>query len=146
MILILSNILSFQISDNNGIEMTFDEIRLKTIRAAQNFQELGYQPKQVFAFMIRNSHNVAPIIFGAISIGCPVNTLDPSFGKTELLHMLGTTKPALMFCDIESYELVKESLIELENDAKIFTFGGSDGDSVPVEDLFAETGTETSFM
>ncbi|XP_055325885.1 uncharacterized protein LOC129579744 [Sitodiplosis mosellana] len=135
-----------QISDNNGIEMTFDEIRLKTIRAAQNLQELGYQPKQVFAFMIRNSHHVAPTVFGAISIGCSVNSLDPSFGKTELLHMLGTTKPDLMFCDVESYELVKECLVQLQNDAKIFTFGGSDGESEPVENLFAETGTESSFM
>lgn len=126
--------------------MTFDEIRLKSIRAAQNFQELGYGSQQVFAFMVRNSHNVAPTIFGALCAGCSVNTVDPSFGKTELLHMLGTTKPSLMFCDIECYELVKESLTELENDAKIYTFGGSEDDSEPVENLFAETGTEESFM
>lgn len=126
--------------------MTFDEIRLKTIRAAQNLHDLGYESKQVFAFMVRNFHNVAPTIFGAMSIGCSVNTLDPSFGKTELLHMLGTTKPSLMFCDVESLELVKECLVELENEAKIFTFGGSEDGSEPVENLFAETGTEDGFM
>lgn len=126
--------------------MTFDEIRLKTIRVAQNLQDLGYQSKQVFAFMVKNSHYVAPTLFGAISIGCSVNTLDPSFGKTELIHMLGTTKPNLMFCDVGSYGLVKDCLVELENDAKIFTFGGNEDESEPVENLFTETGNEDKFM
>lgn len=126
--------------------MTFDEIRLKTIRAAQNLQELGYGSKQVFAFMVKNSHDVASTIFGALCVGGSVNTLDPSFGKTELLHMFGTTKPSLVFCDLESFELVKESLAELENDATIYTFGGNVDGSETVENLFAETGTEESFM
>lgn len=126
--------------------MTFDKIRLNAIRTAQNLQALGYRSKQVFAFMIRNSHHVAPIIFGTMCIGCSVNMLDPSFGKTELLHMLRTTKPDLMFCDIESLDLVKGSLVELENGAKIFTIGGNRGGSEPVESLFAETGTENTYM
>lgn len=126
--------------------MTFDEIRLKTIRAALSLQERGYQSKQVFSFMVRNSHHIAPTIFSAMCIGCAVNTLDPSFGRTELLHMLGTTKPDVMFCDVESFDLVKECLTELENDAKIFTLGGSVDESEPVENLFIETGTEESFV
>lgn len=116
------------------------------IRAAQNLQKRGYTPKQVFGFICKNSHNVAPIIFASISVGCPANTLDPSFGKTELIHMLKTTKPVLMFSDLECYDLIKECLTELGKDTKIFTFGGSKGDSEPVENLFAETHEEDSFM
>lgn len=126
--------------------MSFDEIRIKTIQAAENLQERGYEPKQIFGLLARNSHHVASIVFGSISIGCSVNTLDPTFGKIELMHMLNTTKPSLMFCDIEGYDLLKECLTELENDAKIFTFGGSKDDSEPVEVLFTETGTENYFL
>lgn len=128
------------------MQMTFDDIRMKTIRAAQNLQRHGYQPQQVFGLMAKNSHHVAPIVFGSISIGCPVNTLDPAFGKTELSHMLNTTKPILMFCEVESYEFVKECLTELGNEAKIFTFGGSKGDSESVENLFSETHNESHFL
>lgn len=96
--------------------------------------------------MAKNSHHVAPIVFASISNGCPVNTLDPSFGKTELCHMLKTTKPVLLFCDVEGYELVKKCLSELGNKAKVFTFGGSKGEAEPVENLFAETHTEESFL
>lgn len=126
--------------------MSFDEIRIKTIRAAENFQERGYESKQIFGLLARNSHHVAPIVFGSICIGCIVNALDPTFGKIELIHMLNTTNPSLMFCDIECYDLLKECLTELENEAKIFTFGGSKDDTEPVEILFAETGTEKYFL
>lgn len=126
--------------------MSFDDIRLKTIRAAQNLQKRGYEPRQVFALMAKNSHHVAPIVFASMSIGCAVNTLDSSFGKIELRHMLNMTKPVLMFCDVESYELVKECLTELGNDAKIFTFGGGKGEAETVENLLSETSREESFV
>lgn len=118
--------------------MTFDEIRIKTIRTAQNLQALGYKPKEVFTLIARNSHHVAPITFASLAIGCPINALDPSFGKTEIIHMMKITKPVLVFCDVACYELVDESLKELGNEAKIYTFGGSIGRSEPVENWFKE--------
>lgn len=69
-------------------------------------------------------------------IGCPLSTLDPSFSKAEILHMLSITKPTFMFCDSGMYELLQECLNELENDATVFTFSGQVGDSIPVENLF----------
>lgn len=126
--------------------MTFNEIKSKTIRAAQNLQALGYKPKGVFTIIARNSHHVAPVAFASIAIGCPLNPLDASFGKTELIHMLTIIKPALVFCDVECYELVDECLKQLGNEANIFTFGGSTGRSEPVENLFKETHKENQFM
>lgn len=127
------------------MQLTFDEIRIKTIRAAQNLQNRGYKSKQVYGLLARNSHHLAPIVFASICIGCPVNTLDPCFGKTEITHMLNVVKPALMFCDADLYDLLKECLIELGNDAKIFTFGDKDG-AEPVENLFSETHCEDGYM
>lgn len=126
--------------------MSFNEIRIKTIRAAQNLLDRGYKPKQVFALMAKNSHHIAPVVFGSISIGCAVNTLDPSFKKAELIHMLNTIKPSTMFCDVDVYELAKECLVELQNDAKIFTFGGSKGEAEPVEYLFSQTQNDEYFV
>lgn len=126
--------------------MSFNEIRMKTIRTAQNLQNRGYEPKQVFGLMAKNSQHIAPIVFGSISIGCAINTLDPSFKKAELIHMLNTIKPNLMFCDVSVYDLVKECLTELKNDANIFTIGGSKCYGEPVENLFSETNNEDYFM
>lgn len=126
--------------------MTYDEIRIETVRAAQNLHKRGYQSKQVFGLIAKNSQHVAPIVFASISIGCAVSTIDTSFGRAEILHMLNITKPILMFCDIEVVDLVQECLKQLQNDAKIFTFGGSTNGSEPIENLFAETQTQNEFV
>lgn len=126
--------------------MTFDEIKTRTIRAAQNLLALGYKRGQVFGLIARNSHHVAPIAFASFAIGCPVNSLDPSFGKTELMHMLKITKPVLWLCDMDCYDLLRECLTEMKSSAKIFTFGGKFGQSEPVENLFRETHKECQFM
>lgn len=136
----------FKINDDSGIEMSFDEIKVKTIRAAQNLQNLGYKPKQVFGLIVKNSYHVAPIFFASIAIGCQLSTLDTSFGRTELIHILNMTKPVLLFCDVECVDLLDECLKEIEIQAKIFTFGGSKGNSEPIENLFKETHKETQFM
>lgn len=121
-------------------------MRIRIIRGAQNLQRLGYGSGEVFSVIAKNSQNVAPILFAALSIGSAVNTLDPSFGKTELEHMLKNIKPTLVFCDADIYAIVKECLIELKNNAHVFTFGGKVGDSTQVENLLRETNDEDRFV
>lgn len=121
-------------------------MKSRTIRAAQNLQALGYKPKDVFTIIARNSHHVAPITYASIAIGCPVNILDPSFTRCEVIHMIQIAKPVLIFCDVTSFELVNDCLMELGNGAKIFTIGGSVGRSESIENLFKETFKENEFM
>lgn len=135
-----------QISNDSGIQLSYDEIRIRIIRAAQNLQKRGVNTKMVFGVLAKNSHHLAPIVFASMCLGCPVNALDPTFKKSELLHMLKTTEPALMFCDSEAYDLVKECLIELGNPAKIFVFGDSKDGAESVENLFDETHDEDTFV
>lgn len=118
----------------------------KTVRAAQNIQNLGYQSRDVFAFITSNDHHLAPIVFASFCLNCPTVALDPSLGKNEIIHMLNITKPRLMFCGVEVYELVSECLKQLGNDSKIYTFGGEAGKSEPVETLFTPTGSEEQFV
>ncbi|KAJ6632853.1 hypothetical protein Bhyg_18006, partial [Pseudolycoriella hygida] len=87
-----------QINDDSKIEMTYNEIRIKTIRAVQNLQKRGYKSKQVYTFIVGNTDDLAPLLFATFCNGCSVNGLDPSFKKAELLHMLGLIKPDLVFC------------------------------------------------
>lgn len=128
------------------MQLTYDEIRLQTIRAAQHLQGRGFKPKQTFVLFARNNHQVAPIVFASLAIGCPLNCIDASFVKSALIHMLNTTKPVVVFCEITCYELLNECLTELGNDAHIFTFGGCQGRSEPIDNLFQVTNTEHQFV
>lgn len=125
--------------------MSFAEMHTKTIRVAQNLQALGYERREVFGIIASCSNLVTPIVLASIAIGCPINPLNPDYGKTELIHKLKMTKPALMFCDTSAYELVKKCLDELGNASKIFVFGESIGGSESVRNLFKETHIEDQF-
>lgn len=125
--------------------MTFDDIRERTIRTALNLQKRGYEAGQVFGIMAKNSHNVAPVIFAAYCLGCPYNSLATSFVKEEMKHMLNITKPSLIFCDVEAYEKMVESLAECEIEAKIITMNGKIDGCEQIEELFVETGLESMF-
>lgn len=59
--------------------------------------------------------------------------------------MLSITKPKVIFCDVDIYNLMHECLNDLEMEAMIFTFSGQTEDSVPVEQLFEEIEGEDSF-
>lgn len=137
---------SEQISHDTGITQTFSEIRTKSIRAAENLRSRGYRKGQVVGFIATNTHHVAPVVFASLYLGCPVNTMDPSFAKNEIKHMLTITTPSVMFCDVKIYDLVKGCLTELGNDAQIFTFSGQSGDSEPVENLFEGIGNVNDFV
>lgn len=126
--------------------MTYDEIRIKTIRAAQNLRNRGYQSKEVYSFIVGNVDDLAPLLFATFCNGCSVNGLDPSFKKVELMYMLGIINPNVIFCDIEIYDRVNECLRELKISAKIYTFGGCKDNSEAVEVLFGETGNENFFV
>lgn len=113
-------------------------MKRQTIRAAAHLRKLGYEQGDIFGIMAKNSHYVAPIFYASLCLACPVSTLDPSFSKPEIVHMLSITKPKLMFCDVNVYDLVRECLDDLENEAPIYTFSGSTGESISVETLFEE--------
>lgn len=106
---------------------------------------MGFEQGDIFCMVAKNSQHLAPILYASICIACPVNALDPSFTKREMIHMFSITKPRAIFCDAEVFEKVQECLIELGNDAKIFTFNESVENALPVEDLFEESPEEKTF-
>lgn len=113
------------------------------MRAAQNLQKLGYQKNDVFSLIAKNSHHVAPILFAACCLACPVST---AFDENQLKVMFQITKPKVVFCDVSVCDLISNVLDELKNDAKIYTFGGVCNSSRAVEELFEETHNESEFV
>lgn len=134
------------ISHDEGMSMTCKETRITSIRVAQNLAKLGFKNGDVFGFICRNGINLPPIIYGSIIIGSPINPLDVGFKIDDIKHMFEQTKPKLVFCDADVFETTKSALTELGNDAMIVTVRGKIDGVSHVEELFAPTGSEDSFM
>lgn len=134
------------ISHDEGMSMTCEETRLASIRVAQNLTKLGFKRGDIFGFICRNGLNLPSTLYGSILIGAPINPLDAGFKKDDIKHMFKQTKPKLVFCDADVFETAKRALNELDNDAMFITLRNKiDGVSF-VEELFAPTGSEDSFV
>ncbi|XP_031635418.1 4-coumarate--CoA ligase-like 7 [Contarinia nasturtii] len=135
-----------QINHDTGVRMTYDELRLKTIRAAQNLQKKGFQYKDVFAFLAVNSDDLCPIVFASFCMGCTINPLHSTLSKKEIALNLKKTNTKAIFCDVDSYNLICEALNESQLKVPIFTFDGQISTSEPVESLLIQTGNEHEFV
>lgn len=99
----------------------------------------------MFGIMAKRSHNIVPIMFAAYCLGCPYNALSPSYEKLEVRHMLSITRPSVVFCDVDKYEQMVACLADSGVEAKIITMDGKVDECEQVEDLFVETGSESTF-
>lgn len=118
---------------------------LKTVRAAQNIQKLGCRKGDIFPLIAYNNHDVAPICMALLCIGNPYYAMHPDIDEIDFLEILQKAKSKIIFCEMESYAMVKRCAKRLRIDAKIYTFCGQIDDSLAVEDLFTKIGNEEDF-
>lgn len=135
-----------QVNDNNYFSLTAEDIRLKSIRTAQNLQKLGCKTNDVIGIVARNTHHLTPIILAAFYLGCPLSILEPHCKETDIVQRFGLTNPNIVFCDLNMFETVKASLNKLKKNCNIFTFEGQHDSSIGVEALFIDTFVEESFL
>lgn len=126
--------------------MTYGEMYIKSIRAAQNIQKWNYKKEDVFAIISKNNHHLMPIIVALLCLDHPINPIPTAFIEFEITNMLKITKPKVIFSDMDSYEIIKNCLRDLKNDARIYTFGGRIEETIAIEDLFVATSREDEFM
>ncbi|KXJ76890.1 hypothetical protein RP20_CCG008712 [Aedes albopictus] len=138
-----------QVSVESGVELTCEELRLRSIRAAQNLTKLGYQQGDMIGFAVRNRENVAPLVYGCFLIGAPVNCVDPDFTVDDMAHMFRISKPTLVMADGDNVETVKRACRDAEINAKIVVVADDadcDGGDISVKDVLQKTENEQFFF
>ncbi|EDS45350.1 luciferin 4-monooxygenase [Culex quinquefasciatus] len=132
-----------QICADSGVEVTGGEMYLRTVRVSQNLIKLGYgNPEDIFAMAVRNGEHSAPVLFACFALGIPVNTLDPSFQREDLGHILAIVKPKLVFCDSETLDELTAACEMTGVTPKVIVVGEKIADYTHVEDLLVPTGIE----
>lgn len=134
-----------QISDDSGVSVIYQDIYIKTVRAAKNLQNRGYGPRQVFGFMTKNLDDVAPLVFASFCLNCPINPIHPSSGRKEIMDVFEVTRPVVIFCETEYSYVLKDVLNELRITAKIFTLNAQTDDLESIANLFLEV-TDIDYM
>lgn len=144
---IQNNYLSLQINDDTGTRMTFSELRLKSIRAAQNLQKMGFRSHEKFCFMTINNENLLPIVLASIGLACPICPLFPILSVDEIVRILTKIKPSVLFCDANLYNHMNEAINKLQFKMKVFLLDDIDVQGVDtIIALFQATAKEDSFV
>ncbi|XP_029711464.1 uncharacterized protein LOC109406984 [Aedes albopictus] len=137
-----------QISADTGVRVTCGEMRLRTIRAAQNLARMGYGKGNIFTMAVRNEETVAPVLFACFALGIPVNLLDASFQRDDLSHMLNTVRPQVIFCDQDTWPEMAAAvkMTKLQTD-DVFIFGDTGVEGYRhANELLVATGKEDVFV
>lgn len=152
-----------QINTNNGMKLKNQDLRLHTIRVAQNLQILGIRSGDVVAVMAANHHHLSALLFGSLALAAPVNILGLNFSTgnnckvflvqnrsrtffiEEITHMLGITLPKIVICETSNIDRVRHALDHIDLDIPIYTFDEISNEKC-VNELLSETGNEEDFM
>lgn len=120
-----------QISHEDGYEMKNWEILQFSVRMALHIKDLGLADGDVVGFSAGNSQYVAPVVFGALLSGTTIGTLSPYLEIDELVHILKITRPRILFCDEQNFNLIRKALEAVQNEVPIYVFNHlDDGDAV----------------
>lgn len=136
-----------QINHDNGCETTCEELRISSVRIAQNLIKLGIKADDVVGVICKNSNEVTFLLNACILIGAPINPLDLSFTKDDIKHLFGQTLPKLVICDLEVLDKVQKAIDELKLDAMIHvTIKDTVDGASSIFDLLTPTGNEDDFV
>uniref|UniRef100_A0A182LZA4 AMP-dependent synthetase/ligase domain-containing protein n=1 Tax=Anopheles culicifacies TaxID=139723 RepID=A0A182LZA4_9DIPT len=135
---------------DTGRSLTYAEFKTRLVRFAQNLTSYGVCKGDMVTLANANSENLAPLACALLTIGVPLNPLAPGFNEDDMANMLQTTKPKLVFCDADNYEVVRKALqrvVPKENQMPpIYVFECSRSDVNHAEDFLKETGQEETFI
>ncbi len=134
-----------QINADTDKRTTCYEMRLRVARIATSLENMGFKKGDIVGVMGTNSEYLAALAFACFVLGLPVNSLSPTFNKADIVHMLGITRPKIIFCDFNCLDVMEDSLAEIELHSPVFTILERVDSFRFLEDLLEETGNEEEF-
>lgn len=111
---------------------TFQDLYGLTICVAKNLQKLNLKRDDLITIITIDDFQAIPIVFAALCRGITVAPIPFNYSRSKLLLTLEQTKPTIIICDSNIYDLIGH----LSYNAKIFIFGHRFEETRNVNELF----------
>ncbi|XP_058834539.1 probable 4-coumarate--CoA ligase 1 [Topomyia yanbarensis] len=136
-----------QLDTDTSRQLIAQEMRLRSIRVAQNLTGLGFGKGDMAALVCSNSENLTSIALGLMIAGVPFITLPVGFNATDLGHLMGLVQPKLVICDETIHKTVLEGAGQTLKIKPVIFVIESERESVrKVDELLGDTGSEAEFV
>jgi acyl-CoA synthetase (AMP-forming)/AMP-acid ligase II len=90
---------------NNGLKLSFVEVKNRAVRLAQNFLHIGLKKGDRIATLIPSTHELVICYLAAALTGLVVVPLEQDYGSFELEYMIQKTDPsAIVVCNEGEFE------------------------------------------
>lgn len=129
-----------EICHDLNLKIYNSDIRIQSIRVAQNLIKLGCKEGDVITLLLQNTPVLSPIFYGCILIGAPVNPLGRTMDTKEIARKIDLVKPKMIIFD-KKFSGCVESVLKMISYECILI-----GNEKSVKDLFQETGNENDFI
>ncbi|XP_037810846.1 luciferin 4-monooxygenase-like [Lucilia sericata] len=113
-----------QINDSTNEEMKAEEFLDHVMALSKNLLKLGLKVGDVVGMYANNATHTATVMVAAYLCGTPVNALYPGFDKDSAELIYKVTRPKIIFCDVENYEIAAKVNQDLQLNAPIFIMNG----------------------
>jgi 4-coumarate--CoA ligase len=124
-----------QISDDDGIELTSDQMAEMMVNISKNLSKMGMRAGDVIGIFAKKTTYVVPVIFGCFLLRTPVNPVETSFEIDQVVEIFRKTRPKIVFCDFDVIEKLITVLQILENEATIVSLTEYHTESLHISEL-----------
>lgn len=110
----------FIFNRNNGLKLTYSNIRDKSTLFAKNLLNLGIKKGDRIAYLMPNTNELLLAYFAAALIGAVSVPLDPDYGSDELEYMLKKTDPkcVIIYNCPEYKQMINDLFSEIDSCSK----------------------------
>ncbi|XP_047999030.1 luciferin 4-monooxygenase-like [Leguminivora glycinivorella] len=113
----------WQIDAATGESESKLSVKSRSIRLAICLRHAGLRPGDVAVVSGRNHLDVHIPFYAAYMNGLPLAGIDPVYKYDEIKCHFETTKPKIVFCELDNFGDMKRVVTDLELDTKLVTFG-----------------------
>lgn len=113
------NKVAFIFNMNNGLEMTYSDLRDRSYILAHNLMSLGFKKGERIGFLFPNTYEIVICYYACILAGLISVPLDAFFGAKQIEYMMNNTEASgFIFWNCEEYaSLINELLPELQENS-----------------------------
>lgn len=133
-----------QIFEPTGETWSFEQFHRTSVKIAQTFLRYNISQDDIIGICASNTPYVPAVAMAAFMIGTPISTLDPSFDKEGILHILKITRPKTLFCDRGVVGQVRSALRDTNIYCDIYVVDECDGEGT-IEEFLMESNDTDNF-